>query len=102
MNFLAKWKLRMIWHYTDFGRKVRYEILECDVQQNLKIVDLTGAGDLFAAGFLYGLSKKFSILESGNIASIAAGEIISHFGAKPETNLKNLISKELKWFYLSN
>ena len=72
------------------------EVVECDVQKNLKIVDLTGAGDLFAAGFLYGLSKKFSILESGNIASIVAGEIISHFGAKPETNLKNLISKELK------
>ena len=59
------------------------------------VKDTTGAGDLFAAGFLYGLSKKFSILKSGNIAAITAGEIISHFGARPETNLLNLIKKEL-------
>ena len=59
------------------------------------IKDTTGAGDLFAAGFLYGLTKKFSILKSGNIAAITAGEIISHFGARPKTNLKYLIQKEL-------
>ena len=59
-----------------------------------QVKDTTGAGDLFAAGFLYGISNKFSILESGNIASMVAGEIISHFGAKPETNLANFISKE--------
>ena len=61
-----------------------------------KVKDTTGAGDLFAAGFLYGLSKKFSILKSGNIAAITAGEIISHFGARPEINLSDLIQKELK------
>ncbi len=61
-----------------------------------EVKDTTGAGDLFAAGFLYGLSKKFSILKSGNIASITAGEIISHFGARPEINLSDLIQKELK------
>ena len=61
-----------------------------------KVKDTTGAGDLFAAGFLYGLSKKFSVLKSGNIASITAGEIISHFGARPEINLSDLIQKELK------
>ena len=59
------------------------------------VKDTTGAGDLFAAGFLYGLTKKFSILKSGNIAAITAGEIISHFGARPETNLADLIQKEL-------
>ena len=61
-----------------------------------KVKDTTGAGDLFAAGFLYGLSKKFSVLKSGNIASITAGEIISHFGARPEINLSDLIQTELK------
>ena len=60
-----------------------------------EVKDTTGAGDLFAAGFLYGLTKKFSILKSGNIASITAGEIISHFGARPKTNLAYLIQKEL-------
>ena len=61
-----------------------------------EVKDTTGAGDLFAAGFLYGLSKNFSVLKSGNIASISAGEIISHFGARPEINLSDLIQKELK------
>ena len=60
------------------------------------VKDTTGAGDLFAAGFLYGLSKKFSILKSGNVAAITAGEIISHFGARPEINLSDLIYKQLK------
>ena len=71
------------------------EAVEIKAKVFNKVKDTTGAGDLFAAGFLYGLTKKFSILKSGNIASITAGEIISHFGARPETNLSYLIQKEL-------
>ena len=71
------------------------ETIEIKAKGFNAVKDTTGAGDLFAAGFLYGLSKKFSILKSGNIAAITAGEIISHFGARPETNLSNLIQKEL-------
>ena len=71
------------------------EVVKIEPKVFGKVKDTTGAGDLFAAGFLYGLSKKFSILKSGNIASISAGEIISHFGARPETNLAYLIQKEL-------
>ena len=71
------------------------ETVEIKAKVFNKVKDTTGAGDLFAAGFLYGLTKKFSILKSGNIASITAGEIISHFGARPETNLSYLIQKEL-------
>ena len=71
------------------------ETVEIKAKVFNKVKDTTGAGDLFAAGFLYGLTKKFSILKSGNIASITAGEIISHFGARPETNLAYLIQKEL-------
>ena len=71
------------------------ETIEIKAKVFNTVKDTTGAGDLFAAGFLYGLTKKFSILKSGNIAAITAGEIISHFGARPETNLVDLIQKEL-------
>ena len=73
------------------------EIIKIESKVFGTVKDTTGAGDLFAAGFLYGLSKKFSILKSGNVAAIAAGEIISHFGARPETNLLNLVQKELTY-----
>src|SRR5262249_16927015 len=54
------------------------------------VVDTTGAGDLFAAGFLVGQAKGRSLEESLRIGSIAAAEVISHFGARPETDLKGL------------
>ena len=54
------------------------------------IVDTTGAGDLFAAGFLVGQSRGCSIERSLRIGSIAAAEVISHFGARPEADLKGL------------
>ena len=80
------------------GAKIynRKEIVDIESVVFHTVKDTTGAGDLFAAGFLYGLSKKFSILKSGKIASITAGEIINHFGARPEKSLKDLINKELK------
>ncbi|MFN3389255.1 MAG: adenosine kinase [Allosphingosinicella sp.] len=56
-----------------------------------KVVDTTGAGDLFAAGFLAGQSRGRSLEESLRMGSIAAAEIISHFGARPEADLKELI-----------
>ena len=54
------------------------------------VVDTTGAGDLFAAGFLYGLSLGKSIETCGRLGSLAAAEIISHIGARPETALAKL------------
>ena len=59
------------------------------------IVDTTGAGDLFAAGFLVGQAEGRSIEESLRIGSIAAAEIISHFGARPEANLRELVDSRL-------
>lgn len=55
------------------------------------VVDTTGAGDLYAAGFLFGLSHDLPIPRCGEIASACAGEIISHVGARPESDLKKLI-----------
>jgi sugar/nucleoside kinase (ribokinase family) len=57
-------------------------------------VDATGAGDQFAAGFLYGLATGQSLATSGRMGCVAAAEVISHYGARPETDLKQLFRKE--------
>jgi len=58
-----------------------------------KVVDTTGAGDLFAAGFLLGAARGQSLYESGRMGVIAAAEVISHYGARPETRLEDLVSE---------
>jgi energy-coupling factor transporter ATP-binding protein EcfA2 len=57
------------------------------------VVDTTGAGDLYAAGFLHGLARGRPLAECGQLASIAAAEIISHIGARPETSLAELAKR---------
>ena len=56
-----------------------------------KVVDTTGAGDLYAAGFLYGYTHGRAPAECGRLGSICAAEVISHFGARPEVPLRGLI-----------
>jgi sugar/nucleoside kinase (ribokinase family) len=58
-----------------------------------KVVDTTGAGDLYAAGFLFGAARGKTLAESGALASLAAAEVISHMGPRPETSLKALAQK---------
>ena len=58
------------------------EISECDIKKNLKIVDLTGAGDLFAAGFLHGYVNKMSINESLEKGTEMSSKIIQQIGAR--------------------
>lgn len=59
----------------------------------VEIVDATGAGDLFASGFLWGLSKGRSLEDCGHMGCIAAGEVITHIGARPETDLAELFQE---------
>ncbi len=56
-----------------------------------KVVDTTGAGDLYAAGFLYGFTHGKPLAECARLGGIAAAEIISHVGARPEKPLKDLV-----------
>ncbi|MDG1377475.1 MAG: adenosine kinase [Yoonia sp.] len=59
----------------------------------ITIVDATGAGDLFAGAFLWALTHGFSLPDCGHIGNIAAAEVISHIGARPEADLTVLIAQ---------
>ncbi len=69
------------------------EVHVLDAERIAKVVDTTGAGDQFAAGFLFGLSRDKSLRDCGRLGAIAAAEVISHFGARPETSLSTLAAK---------
>jgi sugar/nucleoside kinase (ribokinase family) len=60
-----------------------------------KVVDTTGAGDLFAAGFLFGHVRGRPLAECLTLGAICAAEIISHYGARPEANLTELVTARL-------
>ncbi len=60
-----------------------------------KVVDTTGAGDLYAAGVLYGYTQGLGLYEAGRLGSIAAAEVIGHFGARPEAALHELAARGL-------
>ena len=55
-----------------------------------KLVDTTGAGDLFAAGFLFGLVRNAGFEAAGRLGALAAAEVIQHIGARPQVSLKDL------------
>jgi sugar/nucleoside kinase (ribokinase family) len=55
-----------------------------------QVVDTTGAGDLYAAGFLYGVARGLPLETAGALGSLAAAEVISHIGARPEKRLADL------------
>ena len=59
------------------------------------LVDTTGAGDLFAAGFLAGVARELSLRESLQVGAICAAEVIQHYGARPEADLRALARESL-------
>ena len=66
------------------------QTIEIDAEPVEHVVDTTGAGDLYAAGFLFGHARGFDLARRGRLASIAAAEVISHVGPRPETSLAEL------------
>jgi len=69
------------------------ELHVLDAEPIAKVVDTTGAGDQFAAGFLYGLTHGKRLDHCGRLGAIAAAEVISHYGARPEVALADLAAK---------
>ncbi len=67
------------------------EFVEVPAAPVSRIVDTTGAGDLYASGVLYGLTQNKPLAECGRLGSLAAAEIISHFGARPEMPLSDYV-----------
>jgi len=67
-----------------------HEVPAAPVKQ---VIDTTGAGDQFAAGFLYGITHGKGLADCGRLGALAAAEVISHYGARPEVSLKELAAK---------
>lgn len=66
------------------------EIIKVDAIEPKQLVDTTGAGDSYAAGFLYGYTRNKDLAECGRLGSLAASEVISHMGPRPEQDLRKL------------
>ncbi len=86
------------------GAKGSVIVTEDDVhvvaaQPDITVVDTTGAGDLYAAGFLYGFTHGRDLATCGVLGGIAAGEIISHIGARPDRPLAQLATETLGPLY---
>ena len=70
----------------------RDEVLEIGIEDVPSVIDTTGAGDLYAAGFLYGYTRGRELWECGRYGSIAAAEVIGHVGPRPLVELRRLIA----------
>ena len=71
------------------------EVHLIDAVAGVDVVDTTGAGDLYAAGVLAGLTQGRELGECGHMGSIAAAEVISHMGARPEADLQKMVEQAL-------
>jgi sugar/nucleoside kinase (ribokinase family) len=69
------------------------ETVEVEPMPVGRVLDVTGAGDLYAAGFLFGLTEGAPLETCGRLGSLAAAEVICHIGARPEVSLRDLAAK---------
>jgi sugar/nucleoside kinase (ribokinase family) len=70
------------------------DVTEIKAEPVSKVVDTTGAGDAYAAGFLYGYTEGMSMAQCGQLGSVAAAEVISHIGPRPQVVLKDMIPRK--------
>lgn len=68
----------------------REETIKVTAQKVDDVVDLTGAGDLFASGFLFGLARDYDLKSATELGCLCAANVIGHVGARPETALKQI------------
>lgn len=69
------------------------EVVEIAAEPVAEVVDTTGAGDQFAAGFLYGFTQGMDLNQCGRLGAMAAAEVISHIGPRPHTSLSAFLDK---------
>jgi sugar/nucleoside kinase (ribokinase family) len=116
--FANEWEIRSLWEVGDFDEALQAtrgvcelavltrsargsvilageEVHVVDAAPAAQLVDTTGAGDLYAAGFLHGYTRGLPPYDCARIGAIAAAEVISHFGARPETPLSSLLPSVL-------
>jgi sugar/nucleoside kinase (ribokinase family) len=72
-----------------------HEVHVVDAEPVAEVVDTTGAGDGFAAGFLYGLTRNLGLSTCARMGSVVAAEVIGHVGARPEVSLAELMRRKL-------
>ncbi len=72
----------------------REETIEVNAHPITKLVDTTGAGDLYASGFLYGLTRGYDLTNCARLGGLAAAEVIQHIGPRPQISLKEMIEQE--------
>ena len=70
------------------------EVIKIEAEPVDEVVDTTGAGDQFAAGFLYGFTEGMDLAKCGRLGAMAAAEVISHIGPRPEANMLELLREE--------
>jgi sugar/nucleoside kinase (ribokinase family) len=71
----------------------RYEVHVIDAVKGVKVVDTTGAGDAYAAGFLYAYTHGFDLATCGRLGGAMAAQVISHYGARPQGDVKALLAQ---------
>ena len=94
-GFRSKVKLAAVTRGAEGSVIVRGdETVSIEAYPVAKVVDTTGAGDQYAAGFMFGLAKDRSLKVCGQLGSLAAAEVISHYGPRPQVRLSDLAAQE--------